>query len=86
MVANLFRCALFLAAGAGWAATLHKRLRVEMEFVPALYCSGCVAVLFLAGLWNLLPEAVAVLLLAEVGYEELQGKQGAIVNLMGLRE
>lgn len=63
MVANLFRCALFLAAGAGWAATLYKRLRVEMEFVPALYCSGCVAVLFLAGLWNLLPEAVAVLLL-----------------------
>lgn len=57
---------IFLLSASGYFLLLNRRYRVAMEFVPALYCSICVSVLFAAGILNFLLEGVLAFTIAGI--------------------
>ena len=66
MVDLLFNGMFLLSAG-GFFLYLNRRWDISMAFVPALYCSGWVCVLFVAGILNFMLETtVAVTALGVV--------------------
>lgn len=63
MAGTLLRLCLLLASLTGYVFFLIRRCQVRMEFAPAITCAWASNLLFAAGLWNLLPQAVWLLLL-----------------------
>ena len=47
---------IFALSTAGYVLYLHGRKAIPMEFVPAVFCTSSVCLLFFAGILNLLPE------------------------------
>lgn len=67
MLMLLLRGLVFALSTAGYLMLLNKRFRVNLAFAPALYCTGCSCLMFLAGILNYMPEMTAVIAVGGLG-------------------
>lgn len=66
MLLLMLRSLVFAVSVAGYLMLLNKKFSVIMEFAPAVYCSSCVSLLYVAGLLNILPEMAAAITIGGV--------------------
>lgn len=64
MTGTVLRLCLFLASLTGYVFFFIHKYQVRIEFAPAITCAWASNLLFAAGLWNILPQAVWLLLIS----------------------